>query len=435
MLGARAKHELTSQDQLQTIALDKGARFLFGLQWTPLLGGRPSHAGRERASLLHATHYLVSPEPGAVLGYGKVTSAKELRSDLLHSAAMQYARTHTSGTVACVLPHAQYGYWVVAAHEGKVLVQSDKWCVTREQAEELLALLTVRFPDLDVCWLSSFDVSAPPEWLLSRPDALSRLTRLGKRRAPKILLAVILLAGVTAILFMRALDPVRVVSESTPSVMMRWDEVMQRIAEMYPIHTPLHIDRVIDEWRQTPLYVAGWKLKQIQCESKGLEWRCMARYQREHRLALNKSLEGVAPQGWVFRAFDLDHAVLTWTVQHAAKALNLTSRHEREDWMSYLQEVSPAFESIQVGAATRLAITAPIDAQGTPLARPDAIASWQKRSVAIKGPMRSIAALGGLQTLLHWRTLSLSVDAMSGVGIARSQLVVQLLGDLFETIQ
>jgi hypothetical protein len=36
---------------------------------------------------------------------------------------------------------------------------------------------------------------------------------------------------------------------------------------------------------------------------------------------------------------------------------------------------------------------------------------------------------------LHWRTLSLHVDAMSGVGIARSQLVVQLIGDLFETIQ
>jgi hypothetical protein len=103
--------------------------------------------------------------------------------------------------------------------------------------------------------------------------------------------------------------------------------------------------------------------------------------------------------------------------------------------MSYLQEVSPVFESIQVGAAVRLAITAPTDAQGVPLTRPDAIALWQKRSVAIKGPMRSIAALSGLQSPLHWRTLSLQVDAMSGAGIARSQLVVQLIGDLFETIQ
>ncbi len=435
MLVADSTHEVAAQDPLRILTLERGAHFLFGLQWTPLLGGRPLQMGRERARLLHATHYLVSPEPGAVLGYGNLKSAKEQRGDFLHSAAMQYARTHASGTVACVLPHAKYGYWVVAAHEGQVLVQSDKWFVSSEQAEELLALLAVRFPELDVCWLSSFDMSTPPDWLAPQPDGLSRLTRLGKRRAPKIMLAVILFAAVVASLFIRAFDPVRVETEATPSVTMRWNEVIQRLAELYPIHTPLHIARVIDDWRQTPLYVAGWKLKQIQCESKGLEWRCMARYQREHRLALNKSLEGITPQGWSFRSFDLDHAVLSWTIQQAAQLLDLTGRHAREDWMSYLQEVSPVFESIQVGAAARLAITAPIDGQGVPLARPDALASWQKRSVAIKGPMRSIAALSGLQTPLHWRTLSLSVDAMSGVGIARSQLVVQLIGDLFETIQ
>jgi hypothetical protein len=76
----------------------------------------------------------------------------------------------------------------------------------------------------------------------------------------------------------------------------------------------------------------------------------------------------------------------------------LTGGREHADWMNYLQEVSPAFESIQVGAPARLAITAPIDGQGVPLARPDAMVSWQKRSVAIKGPMRSIAALSGLKT-------------------------------------
>lgn len=435
MLVGHAKHELARQDQLRTITFEQGTQFLFGLQWTPLLGGRPVQAGRERARLFHATHYLIGPEPSAVLGYGKVASSKEQRSDLLHSAAMQYARAHLTGTVACVLPHAQYGYWVVAAHEGTVLVQSDKWFASPEQAQELLALLAARFPGLDVCWLSSFDISAPPEWLLSRPDARSRLTRLGKRIAPKTLLVAFLVVFVAATVFMRTFNPVHVAAEPTQSVAMRWDEVMQRIAEMYPIHTPLHIAQVIDEWRQTPIYVAGWKLQQIQCESKELEWRCMARYQREHRLALNKSLEAMTPQGWIFRPFDLDHAVLIWTVQHAAQSLNFTRRHEREDWMSYLQEVSPVFESIQVGAAVRLAITAPTNAQGVPLTRPDAIAGWQKRSVAIKGPMRSIAALSGLQSPLHWRTLSLHVDAMSGVGIARSQLVVQLIGDLFETIQ
>jgi hypothetical protein len=43
--------------------------------------------------------------------------------------------------------------------------------------------------------------------------------------------------------------------------------------------------------------------------------------------------------------------------------------------------------------------------------------------------------LSGLSAPLHWRSLSLSVEGMSGSGVARSQLVVQFIGDLFETVQ
>jgi hypothetical protein len=210
---------------------------------------------------------------------------------------------------------------------------------------------------------------------------------------------------------------------------------MQRISDTYPIHTSLHIARVMEDWRQAPIYVAGWKLKQIQCEPKVLDWRCIARYQREHRLALNRTLELSTPKGWLFQPFDLDTALLTWTVRQAAAPLDLAVGQERDDWMSYLQQVSPLFELVQVGVATRLAITAPLDAQGAPIDRPDLMPLWQKRSFVVKGPMRSVAALSGLSAPLHWRNVSLSVDGMSGSGVARSQLVVQFIGDLFETIQ
>ena len=114
----------SQSEPLRTIAFNNDTYFVFGLQWTPLVGGRPSHVGRERARMLRATHYLIGAEPGAVLGYGKVfLNAKRRRKPPLYSAAMQYAHTHASGSVACVLPHNEYGFWVVAAHEGTVLVQ------------------------------------------------------------------------------------------------------------------------------------------------------------------------------------------------------------------------------------------------------------------------------------------------------------------------
>lgn len=434
---AQSQHSLAASDKepLRVIALNGDTCFVFGLQWTPLVGGRPSQVGRERARMLHATHYLIGAEPGAVLGYGKVIDAKLQRKPSLHSAAMQYARTHASGSIACVLPHNEFGFWVVAAHEGTVLVQTDKWFSSAEQAQELLALLAQRFPALSVCWLSAFDAAEPPEWLRASPEELSRLTRLSKRVVRRVLLWITAFAALPGVLFFTTQEAKNHVVESAPDASARWLGVMQRIADTYPIHTPAHIARVMEDWRRAPIYVAGWKLKQIQCEPKALDWRCIARYQREHRMALNRTLELSTPKGWLFQPFDLDHALLTWTVQQAAAPLDMAVRHKREDWMSYLQQVSPVFELVQIGVATRLAITAPLDAQGGPIDRPDSMPLWQKRNFVIKGPMRSVAALSGLSSPLHWRNLSLSVEGMSGSGVARSQLVVQFIGDLFETVQ
>lgn len=425
----------SDKESLRTIALNNDAHFVFGLQWTPLVGGRPSQVGRERARVLHATHYLIGAEPGAVLGYGKILNVKLQRKSPLHSAAMHYAHAHASGSVACVLPHEEYGFWVVAAHEGTVIAQSDKWLSSAEDAKEFLALLAQRFPALSVCWLPAFEAAEPPAWLRASPEVFSRLIRLRKRVVPKVLLWITAFAALPGALFFTTQEAENHVVESAPDASARWLGVMQRIADTYPIHTPVHIARVMEGWRQAPIYVAGWKLKQIQCEPKALDWRCIARYQREHRMALNRNLELSTPKGWMFQPFDLDQALLTWTVQQAAAPLDMAVGHKRDDWMSYLQQVSPLFELVQIGVATRLAITAPLDAQGAPIDRPDFMPRWQKRSFVIKGPMRSVAAMSGLSAPLHWRNLSLSVDGMSGSGVARSQLVVQFIGDLFETIQ
>lgn len=435
MVQSRYSLAAPNKEPVRTIALNDDVYFVFGLQWTPLVGGRPSQVGRERARLLHATHYLIGAEPGAVLGYGKILNVKLQRKSSLHSAAMQYAHTHSSGSVACVLPHNEYGFWVVAAHEGTVLVQSDQWFSSQEDVRELLALLALRFPALSVCWLPVFDAAEPPEWLRASPKVLSRLTKLRKRITHRILLLITAFAVLSGVLLITTQEAKNNAVESTPDLAARWRDVMQRIADTYPIHTPAHIARVMENWRQAPIYVAGWKLKQIQCEPKALDWRCIARYQREHRMALNKALELSTPKGWLFQPFDLDHALLTWTVQQAAAPMDMAVRHKSDDWMSYLQQVSPVFELVQIGVATRLAITPPLDAQGGPVDRPDSMPLWQKRSFVIKGPMRSVAALSGLSAPLHWRSLSLSVEGMSGSGVARSQLVVQFIGDLFETVQ
>ena len=246
------------REPLRTVTLNNDAYFVFGLQWTPLVGGRPSQVGRERARMLHATHYLIGAEPGAVLGYGKIfLNTKRGRKAPLHSAAMHYAHTHASGSVACVLPHNEYGFWVVAAHEGTVLVQSDKWFASAEQARELLALLIQRFPALSVSWLPAFDASEPPEWLRVSPEALSRLTRLGKRVVPRMLLWIIVFAALPGTLLLTTQESKNHALESTPDASARWRDVMKRIADTYPIHTSVHIARVMEARRRSTLLAGG----------------------------------------------------------------------------------------------------------------------------------------------------------------------------------
>ena len=426
---------IEDQEALRVISITVDSHFLFGMNWTPLLGGRLAKLGRERARLLQATHYLVGSEPGAVLGYVNIKVLMLSQKASLYSAAMQYARTFPSGTVACVLPHPEYGYWLVAAHEGAVLVKTDKWFAQLEEVDALLEVLAARFPDLAVCRLPLFDASSAPDWLSAVPNDQSKLTRLTNPPRHSLLMGGSLLVVLVLLFLTKMHRAPDIEPEVVPNPIAHWENALSKVAESYPIHTALHIARIMEHWRRAPLYGAGWKLKQIQCEPRRLEWRCMARYSREHRLALNQTLASNTPSGWSFQPIDLDHAVLTWIIEDTAQPFDLKTIPPREDWMSYLQHVSSVFESVQVSSSTRLTINSPLDRHGVPIRRPDDILSWQKRTISIKGPLRSFAALSGLTTPFHWRNISLSVDAMSGSGIARSQLVVQIIGDLFETVQ
>ena len=125
------------KEALHVISLTADSHFLFGMKWTPLLGGRLAKVGRKRARLLQATHYLVGSEPGAVLGYVKVKESMVSQKASLYSAAMQYARAFPSGTVACVLPHPEYGYWLVAAHEGAVAERKNNQDLEAESLAQI----------------------------------------------------------------------------------------------------------------------------------------------------------------------------------------------------------------------------------------------------------------------------------------------------------
>jgi hypothetical protein len=214
-----------------------------------------------------------------------------------------------------------------------------------------------------------------------------------------------------------------------------WQNVLERFAQAHPVHHPEQLLKVIQSWHQAPVSPGGWMLQQIACEPLSMDWHCVARYQRTHRLALSQHLDAATPEGWTVEFPDLDLGMMRWKVLDAASLFELTSPSvSLKDWLSYLQSVTPVFESIQIGTGAPITIPAPIDRQGMALHRPSHIKLLKRRMISIKGPLRSISALRGLSVPVRWRSLQLEIGAESGKGINRSALTVSLTGDVFEYI-
>jgi len=417
------------------------AGVVFGLDWMPIVGGDPESVGRQRARSLRSTHFLVMGEPGAVvgcgvlaLGPGRVQSSRVARSRHLISAAAMFASAHALGVVGGIFHLTESGYWMVAVNAGRVLAQTDKWFVTLDEANTALVSLRTRFPNLQILATEDLLETALPDWVNEPVGERARLNKLyaaGRWSMRGGLSALMLGCGY---MLWAYLSPAPAVpTQSVVGSDTKWQEVMARFASLHPVHRPAHLFQVLTAWHKTPLNPHGWKLSRILCESSHLDWHCAALYQRHRRFARSEQLDAVKPTGWSIDLIDMDQAVLRWHIVGAANLFeSISPAIPLKEWLSYLQGVTPVFESIQIGSGTQIVFQAPLDEQGIAIERPSNIKSLKRRSISIKGPLRSMSALSGLTVPVRWRSVQLEVGPTGGHSISSSELMVHLLGEVFE---
>ena len=417
------------------------AGVVFGLDWMPVVGGEAESLGRRRAHSLRSTHYLVMGEPGAVVGCGALTlgaersgSGRVARFRHLISAAAMFASAHAIGVVGGIYHRPDVGYWMVAVNAGRVLAQTDKWFVTLDEANMAVMALRTRFPNLQLLATADLVELALPEWASGPMQEGSQLKKLSEARAMTMRCGLIAMFFGLAYMLWITLSPAPAPPiQSLGQSDTKWQEVMARFASLHPIHRPAHLFQVLAAWQKTPLNPNGWKLNRVLCESSHLDWHCAARYQRHRRFARSEQLDAVKPKDWSIDLIDMDQAVLRWHIVGAANLFESVSPAiPLKEWMSYLQGVTPVFESIQVGSGTQIVLPAPLDEHGVAIARPSNIKALKRRSIAIKGPLRSMSALSGLAVPVRWRSIQLEIGASGGRGISSSELMVHLLGEVFE---
>lgn len=437
------QNTLSGQRGTYIMPLSDRIGLVFGLDWMPLVGGDPTKLGRQRARSLRSTHYLVSGGLAAVVGCGIVpkeklgiSNAHAARNRPLHAAAAIFASAHQEGVIAAVSFVPAMGYWLVAANSGLVLAQTDRWFESADEADAALLGLKGRFPNLLVQRYALLDASNQPDWMRANLGIETRLQRIPARGRLSFMLAGF---GIVTAVFFRlwSHDPTPdpgILPQESPNEL--WQRVLERFAHAHPVHHPEQLFKVVHAWHQAPVSPGGWMLQQIACEPSIMDWHCVARYQRTHRLALSQHLDAAKPEGWTIEFPDLDHGTMRWKVLDAASLFELTSPSvSLKDWLSYLQSVTPVFESIQIGTGTAITIPAPTDRQGMALNKPSYIKTLKRRMISIKGPLRSISALRGLSVPVRWRSLQLEIGAVTGKGINSSALTVSLTGDVFEQIE
>ena len=434
--SARSAHSVILRHAL-------GAAIVFGLDWMPVVGGETEKLGLRRARSLRATHFLLQGEPGAIVGCGAIqqelTQIKRsggAPSHHMYSAAAMFAAAHAQGVVAGVFHRPEFGYWLVAVNAGRVLAQTDRWYATSDETDAALLTLSERFPSLRVLPMAVLLDAELPDWVTEpfhEGVRLKKLSALGARLLRQGLTVVLMSAGIYGLWIHFSPAPTPPL-QSPERTQVQWKDVMARFINQHPIHRPAHLFKVLEAWQKTPLNPGGWKLNQILCESSNSDWHCAARYQRLRKLARSEQLDAAKPNGWTLDLIDIDHAVLRWQVLGAASLFDAVSpTPPLKAWMSYLQGVTPVFESIQIGSGTQITLPAPLDEQGVALPRPAFIKPLKRRSLSIKGPLRSMVALRGLSVPVRWKSLHLEVGGTPrGQGISRSELMVQLLGEVFE---
>lgn len=418
------------------------ASLAFGLEWQPLIPGRAVREAQRRAHRAKATHVVVAGDGAAAAGMARLRSQSlgELRP--IHSAAQNLALLFGAGTFALLLELGPRRHWLVAVHDGAVVMRTDRLFESREQAAGALGELRQAYPRLVVLPgaegyeapdLAQIEAAGTPQTRLA--PVAARWRSLLPRPIQWLLLAVLL-----AMLLPRAWQALRPPRQAQTAVgidaAQAWRTALRKVQRRHALHGVRGTQAVLAVLYALPVSLAGWRLSQAACEAQPGAWQCTARYERRDARASNAGLLAAAPRHWRLGFPSMEQASADWRLAHAGLPLHEhalhSPAHDERHLLSALQAILPAFASLRLGQGRRVEAAAPRDAQGQPLPRPADLPAYVLRSVEVHGPLRSASLLLPHTQAMAWRKVSLSVREPARPALKSSSLHLSMIGDLYE---
>lgn len=423
-----------------------GRALAFGLRWQALIGSDVNALARSRGRRLRATHYVVAGSPATVAGYGRATArrggawrragAGRPAPQSLAAAQLFALRYPDGGHSLVCLPDGQY--WLVAAHAGAVLSQTDQLFGSHADALRAHARLLIARPDL-----TGRDADEVYAALQAAADPVAQLVALPSRwqalpRVLRLFLACLVLSVAAPALWNQIAAPRPRVASPVPAHLDGPEHQAQaRLALLrtIPAHGPAELAGLLAGLAKAPLEVQGWALRRAQCDAQAERWLCGAIYARVHPQATNQSLFARLPRGWQVSFKPLEEASLSWWVASQAQSLaDLTPPTPLQvdtGLATTLQQLRPAFASIVMAAAVPVLPAATVvAAAATDLASP--APEVRARALTLNGPLRSFTLLPGRLGVVRWSRLAVSIQPQLRSTLTASTLVAELQGVIYE---
>lgn len=380
-----------------------------GIAWKPLIGSNLAGQSEKFAVSNKATHYVAAGEHSAAVGTIKLPADKqEDKGRNFYSAAAVFAQAHQSGVLITTQEMLDGRVWVVAAHDGVVVRDTDT-LLSHAEAQELIADVKRRHANAVVI-KGEFETL---QYLNSKSQLVPVRNALQKIPKPVkifVVFLVLLMVFDTSwtqykkyeIRQARALDTSQYVDAHA-----EWTNALNQWATAVKPDGRSGLINLYVELGKTPMKIGGWSQSEASCTRAPNGWSCSARYEAGVN-ATNLSFIQNMPKGWTATWDGLTAAIGSWSVNVERKSINRASIQKISDfslvYISSLQQILPAFKKVTLASPTAVAVPEPQvyinRGQGeelVPVPYPDAntagIELPSVQTFEMEGPLRTMAVL------------------------------------------
>lgn len=345
--------------------VDKQTSIVFGgITWKPLIGSNLAGQSEKLAVSAKATHFVAAGIHSAAVGTTQLDSEKiKEKGRKFYSAAAVFAQAHQSGIIVTTLDMADGRVWVVAAHDGVILSDTDV-LLSLEDSVALVTEIKARHKQAVVI-PGEFETH---QYLNSK--SLLTPVRSGLEKVPtglKVGLAILVFLLIADTSFdqykkykrnqARALE-----SEQTFDAHAEWKIALDQWAASIQIDGEDGLKKLFNELGQTPMSISGWKLTEVNCAAVISGWSCSARYEASVNTS-NMGFQMGKPNSWVAKWDGLTNAVGEWTIP--VNRIEFDRAHLKNvsdfsvKYISRLQRTLPAFSNVELSPPSLVAITQP----------------------------------------------------------------------------